>query len=59
MSLSVEAMRDLAAEIIEDLGIPAGQQPSTPRPEYGAPNIGLGWADPESRPAAWRAFGEA
>ena len=53
--LSYEAMRELAAELKEEL---APRASSKPRADWGAPNLGTGWQEADSRPAAWKAFGE-
>ncbi|MEU4296373.1 hypothetical protein [Kitasatospora aureofaciens] len=51
-------LAQLAAELKAETAHLRKPEPSAPTTFLGAPNIGLDWADPTTRPAAWRAFGE-
>ncbi|MGA5820847.1 hypothetical protein ACPC54_23640 [Kitasatospora sp. NPDC094028] len=51
-------LAQLAAELKAETAHLREPEPSAPTWPNGAPEIGVDWADPESRPAAWRAFGE-
>ncbi|MFE2407095.1 hypothetical protein ACFXDE_01990 [Kitasatospora sp. NPDC059408] len=48
----------LAAELKEETAHLREPERSAPTTFIGAPDVGVDWADPETRPAAWRAFGD-